>query len=149
MGAATFLRLYPRMRAGEETSTRAGAWFVEAEPASIMARAGGRSPARFAEKHEGSGRVVIVSSLFLVLFAAGLLIGGHAAIDPLLQSAMEARAAKASGDVVFAMPDGIYCRHMSFDNATAEVTEGAIERCGEDFANDRARAARSFAWRAR
>ena len=32
------------------------------------------------------------------------------------------------------MPDGIFCRHMSFDNVTAEMTEGAIERCADDIA---------------
>ena len=58
------------------------------------------SRARCDEERAKSGRVVIVSSLFLVLFTAALLIGGHAAIDPLLQSAVDARETKGAGAVV-------------------------------------------------
>ena len=79
------------------------------------------------------------------------MIGGHAAIDPLLQSAMAAREPKGTGDVVVTMPDGIFCRHMSFDNVTAAISEGAIERCPDDIAGYRPRTSnsssnRGFAW---
>jgi hypothetical protein len=98
------------------------------------------------EERAKSGRVVIVSSLFLVLFTAALLIGGHAAIDPLLQSAVDARETKGTGEVVVTMPDGIFCRHLSFDNVTAEIIEGGIERCANDIAGNRPHAGRGFAW---
>ena len=98
------------------------------------------------EEHAKSGRIVIVSSLFLVLFTAALLVGGHAAIDPILQSAVDAREAKGTGDVVVTMPDGIFCRHLSFDNVTAEISEGGIERCTKDIAGNRPRTGRGFAW---
>ena len=117
------------MSAAEKVSRDAGAWFVEADHVSVTALARRRSRARMDEERAKSGRVVIVSSLFLVLFTAALLIGGHAAIDPLLQSAVDARETKGTGEVVWTMPDGIFCRHMSFDNVTAEITEGGIERC--------------------
>ena len=119
------------MSAADKVSRDAGAWFVEADHVSVTALARRRSRARMDEERAKSGRVVIVSSLFLVLFTAALLIGGHAAIDPLLQSAVDARETKGTGDVVVTMPDGIFCRHMSFDNVTAEITEGGIERCTE------------------
>ena len=91
--------------------------------------------------------VVIVSSLFLVLLAAALLIGGRAAIDPLLQSAATARQEKGIGEVRFTMPDGIYCRHMSFDNATAAVREGSLEKCGRDLAEENESDGGRFMWR--
>ena len=96
----------------------------------------------------GSIHVVIVSALFLVLFAATLLVGGHAAIDSLVQAATQPKDPRSAGSVVFTMPDGVFCRHVSFDNVTAQVTEGAIERCVDDstIARARARPRQSFAW---
>ena len=137
------------MGAADTTSRDAGAWFVEADHVSVTALARRRSRARMDEERAKSGRVVIVSSLFLVLFTAALLIGGQAAIDPILQSAMNARQTKATGDVVVTMPDGIFCRHMSFDNVTAEIVEGGIERCTDDIAGNRPHTGRGFGWGAR
>ena len=94
------------MGAADTTSRDAGAWFVEADHVSVTALARRRSRARMDEERAKSGRVVIVSSLFLVLFTAALLIGGQAAIDPILQSAMNAWETKGTGDVVEAV------RHM-------------------------------------
>jgi hypothetical protein len=140
------LSFYAGMSAAEKVGRDAGAWFVEADHVSVTAMARRRSRARMDEERAKSGRVVIVSSLFLVLFTAALLIGGHAAIDPILQSAVDARETKGTGDVVVTMPDGIFCRHMSFDNVTAEITEGGIERCTKDIAGNRPRTGRGFAW---
>jgi hypothetical protein len=81
---------YAGMSAAEKVGRDAGAWFVEADHVSVTALARRRSRARMDEERAKSGRVVIVSSLFLVLFTAALLIGGHAAIDPILQSAVDA-----------------------------------------------------------
>jgi hypothetical protein len=144
------LLLYDGM-SGEKSSAEAGAGFVAADAVGIAAGAGRRSRARFEEQRDKSTRAVIVSTLFLVLIAAALLIGGHAAIDPLLRSTVATRQATARqangvGDVVYAMPDGVYCRHMSFDNATAEVIEGAVEPCSEDIAHGRSSAVNGFAW---
>jgi len=95
-----------------------------------------------------SVHVVIVSALFLVLFAATLLVGGHAAIDQLVQAATEPRDPRGASSVVYTMPDGIFCRHVSFDNVTAQMTEGPIERCATDVTIARARARpKAFAWR--
>jgi hypothetical protein len=95
-----------------------------------------------------SARAIIVSSLFLVLLAATLLFGGHAALDPLLRSARSAREAWAMGDVVYAMPDGKFCRHMTFDNGTGDIAEGTVERCPDDIAREEFRntGISSFAW---
>jgi hypothetical protein len=136
----------PGMSAADTASRDAGAWFVEADHASITALARRRSRARIDEERAKSGRVVVISSLFLVLFTAALLVGGHAAIDPILQSAVDARETKGTGDVIVTMPDGIFCRHMSFDNVTAEIVESGIERCTKDIAGNRPHTGRGFAW---
>jgi hypothetical protein len=134
---------------GEAPSLDAGAIFVETDAAGMAARTRRRSRVRFEEQRDKSARAVIVGSLFLVLFGAALLIGGQAAIDPLLRSAVAAPEDSERGDVVYAMPDGVYCRHLSFDNATAEVVEGGIERCGGDFTQESSRASNGFAWNTR
>lgn len=76
---------------------------------------------------------------FLVLHlivGASLLVGGRAAIDPFLHPALDANDPRAGGDVVVTMPDGKFCRHMSFDNATASMIEGTIEPCRTDISRD-------------
>jgi hypothetical protein len=134
------------MRTAQAPNQNTGAWFVEANQADATPRAARPSRTLRDENGATSSRAVIVSSLFLVLLASALLIGGHAALDPLLQSAIEARAAKGIGAVVYPMPDGIYCRRVSFDNTTAEIAETAIERCPDDIVGQRIRASQGFAW---
>lgn len=92
-----------------------------------------------------TARVAVVLSLFLVLVVAALLVGGRAVLDPLLQAA-EAGETGRAGDVVYAMPDGTFCRHMSFDNTTAELTEGTIVPCAEESHKDRPRSRTGFTW---
>jgi hypothetical protein len=97
-----------------------------------------------------STRAVIASSVFIVLLAAALLIGGHAAIDPFLHRSSDMLDARGAGDVVVTMPDGKFCRHMSFDNTTASMVEGTIEPCRVDITRDSGSAVssppRGFAW---
>jgi hypothetical protein len=96
----------------------------------------------------GNIHVVIVSSVFMVLFAATLLVGGHAAIDPLLDSATkEPRDPRSAADVVYTMPDGVFCRHVSYDNVTGEQTGESLERCEKDIAREAARPGRHFTWK--
>jgi hypothetical protein len=107
-----------------------------------------KRPVRRNSAKAGSARVVIVSAVFVVLFVATLLVGGHAALDPLLQAATQRQDPRGAGAVVYTMPDGIFCRHVSFDNVTAQVNEGPVERCADDFgiAQARARPRQGFAW---
>lgn len=136
------------MSVSDQAGPDAGAWFVEADHVSVTALARRRWRARLYDERAKSARVIIVSSLFLAFIALALMMGGHAAIAPFLQSAMQARDTHESGDIVVKMRDGIYCRHMSFDNVTAEVNEGAIQRCDEDVFRARPRPpSRGFAWR--
>lgn len=148
IGSSKVLPFDGAMNAGNVAQPDGAAWFVEADHASMTVRARQRGRSPIHDERMKSARVAIVSSLFLVLLGAALLLGGHAAIDPLLKSAMEARQAKGIGDVLYAMPDGIFCRHMSFDNVTAQVVEGSLQRCTGD-SGDRARQASGFDWHIR
>ncbi len=135
------------MGAGKNTGIGADALLAAA--ADYADGRGLLSRARVDEERAKSGRLAVVASLFLALVAAALLAGGHAAIDPLLKAAVAAREARGVGDIVYTMPDGIFCRHMSFDNTTAEIVESAVERCRTDIvARDRNRNLRAFSWRA-
>jgi hypothetical protein len=131
-----------RVHAGSVQGSRP--WFIGPSRASTAPLRQPRARARLGGTH-----AVIVFSLFLVLFAATILIGGHAAIDPLLQSAAEARDSRSAGDIVYTMPDGKFCRHLSYDNVTGEQTGGSIRLCDNDIvARSHVRSYRHFTWQA-
>jgi tRNA A37 threonylcarbamoyltransferase TsaD len=127
------------MRVVKRTSSQAATWSADIDRSD---RAPAKSPAKKAPQARSSDdgatstRAVIASSVFIVLLAATLLVGGGAAIDPFLRSAMADRDARANGDIVVTMPDGKFCRHMSFDNATATMVEGTVEPCKSDIVRD-------------
>jgi hypothetical protein len=100
--------------------------------------------ARRDEQRAKSTTFALAFSLFLALAAGALLAGGHSVIEPLLQSAAAARDARRVGDVVFALPDGIYCRRAVFDNGTGELTGGGLELCPGR--GDRVRITTGFSW---
>jgi hypothetical protein len=137
------------MRApGKASPNRTAKWSVPADHTAVSAGAR-KVPRMRLDDEDGatSARAIIVSSIFLILLAATLLFGGRAAIDPLLRSAMAAREANAVGDVVYSMPDGKFCRHMSFDNGTGDMAEGTVEQCPDDIARQEFRRTSSgFAW---
>ena len=113
---------------------------------------GGRTPmGRISRQRRGepqvkTSSVALVLSLFLVLIAAALLLGGHTVIDPLLQAAAQKREAHRVGDIIMSSPDGKMCRHLSFDNKTAEITEGAVQHCTIVSPRVNAPAERRFSW---
>ncbi len=132
------------MRAGQRTGADAVSWVAAADHVSARARRAAR--AHREDFRAKSARLAVVLSLFLVLLAAALLIGGRIVIDPMLQSAAAARGTDRLGAIVYAMPDGIFCRHLSFDNVTAELTEGAVEKCADELTRGRKSRPPNFAW---
>jgi hypothetical protein len=133
------------MRAADGTSPHSAAWFVEPDPVGAGRRA--QKGARVRQETGTSMRAVIVSTLFLVLFTTAIIFGGHAAIDPLLRMATAARHSESVGDIVMPMPDGKFCRHMSFDNKTSEMNEGDLEPCPDDLLRGQfRRGGRGFTW---
>ncbi len=95
--------------------------------------------ARRDERRAKSVRLAVVLSLFAVLLATALLVG-RAVIDPVLRPAANTRDAKRVGDIVYWMPDGSFCRRLSFDNETASLTEGR----GRTMFGQSAQGARAF-----
>lgn len=132
------------MRAAQEAGTGAVAWVAAADHASARARRAAR--AQRDDQRTKSTRLAVVLSLFLALLATALLVGGRVLIDPMLRSAAEARGTNRVGAIVYTMPDGIFCRHLSFDNVTAELSEGAVEKCSGDLLSERTRRGSNFAW---
>jgi hypothetical protein len=137
------------MRMVREASAQAAALVADAiAPAPSPEKKGAQLRVRGASAT--STRAVIISSAFIVLLTTALLIGGHAAIDPFLHRSQDMLDARGSGDVVVTMPDGKFCRHMSFDNTTASMVEGTIEPCRVDITRDNGPAVstppRGFAW---
>lgn len=141
-----FLRFDRRMSVGKDAGSETIDWYVEPDrPAPDVSGIKFRR-ARRDEQHANSLGLIITTSLFFVLFATAVMIGGHAAIAPLLRHAVAVRDGNGVGDIVYTMPDGVFCRHMSFDNATGEVTEGGLQRCAEHFEGGRAAASTGFKW---
>ncbi len=136
------------MSAGKEagTTTETIDWYVEPDQGAPVAAVADHARARRDEKRANSVGIAVTTSLLFALLAAAILVGGHAAIAPLLRSAAAARESKGVGDVVYTMPDGVFCRHMSFNNTTAEVTEGAIVPCPDPIGSGHRADASRFEW---
>ena len=132
------------MHMSARAGTDAISWVAAADHASARARRVARG--RRDDQRANSASLAIVFSLFLALLATALLVGGRVVIDPLLQAAAAARETNRVGEIVYTMPDGIFCRHLSFDNVTADLTEGAVEKCGSNVAPRRASPPAGFAW---
>jgi hypothetical protein len=150
MGGSRLLVFHGAMREGKEARfTDTIDWYVEPDQAASSVAAAptaGRSRASREQKLANSVGLAVATSLLFVLLMAAVLVGGHAAIAPLLGKAAAARASKGVGDVVFTMPDGVFCRHMSFNNATAEVNEGDIERCPDPIGGGPGEHTSRFEW---
>jgi hypothetical protein len=139
--------------AGMSTGQHAGVetidWYVE--PDYVRHDTRPREPLRVRRREDAANSLglIITTSLLFVLFAAAVTFGGHAAISPLLQEAVAAREAKAvpmTGSIVFTMPDGVYCRYLSFDNGNGEVAGAAIRQCPDQIDEDSAANATGFKW---
>jgi hypothetical protein len=117
------------MSAGQDTAIHSSHGYAFRGAAGTNARGPVAARARRHNDREHSLGLIITTSLSFILFAAAILLGGHAVIAPLLQGATTTRAANGTGDFVYTMPDGVFCQHMSFDNSTDEISEGDIEEC--------------------
>jgi hypothetical protein len=139
------------MSMGTDTGTDTMDWYVEADP--VLAGTGARdrhlARAWREEQRANSRGLIITTSLFFVLVASAVMLGGHAAIGPLLSEVVAARDANATGQMLYSMPDGVFCRHMSFDNRTEAMTEGAIERCPAPIGGHGGGVSTDFRWSTR
>lgn len=116
------------MDMGKAAGRRMIDWRVEADRGISKERGRESERIRRDEARASSLGLIITTSLLCAIFAAAAMFGGHA-IGPLLRHAAAVRDAKGIGALVYTMPDGVFCRRMSFDNATGAVGPAAIERC--------------------
>lgn len=79
-----------------------------------------------AKTWERSTHVVIVWCLFFGVMTVAWLMG-RIAVDRLVLAAEGAGADVA--DIVYVMRDGIHCRHILFDNETAQVADRGVGAC--------------------
>lgn len=136
------------MSAGKHPGLETFDWYVEADHAAADSRGRVYSRARRDEARANSLGLIITTSLLFVLVASAIMFGGHAAMAPLFRRAVTERDVNSTGDIVYTMPDGVFCRHLSFDNATGEITEGAVEQCADRMGGDRLSSTK-FRWGAR
>ena len=105
------------------------------------------SRSRRLELRAKTARLVVVLLLFLMLITAAMFIGGRSVIGPMLQKAMaQTRDTHRTGAIVFTTPDGTFCRHLAFDNKTAELRESTVLQCPEARSRESAHAPSGFAW---
>lgn len=101
------------------------------------------------EKRANSLALIVTTSLLFILIASALMVGGHAAIGPLLSRSVPTGEANTTGDIVYTMPDQVFCRHMTFDNATGSINEGVTKRCEDSSDGADQSASTWFKWNTR
>ena len=106
-------------------------WRVEPEHSGPASGPHVSSHTRRDEERANSLALIVTTSLLFILLASALMVGGHAAIGPLLSRSVRAGEAINTGDVVYTMPDRVFCRHMTFDNGSGAIREGAMARCAD------------------
>jgi len=110
----------------------------------------GASPSQSSRRGDGrakTARLAVVSSLFLVFLAVVLFVGCRKVVGPMLrEAAAQSSEAHRKADIVFTMPDGAFCRHLAFDNRTAELRESTVVQCQEARPRESFRPPRGFAW---
>jgi hypothetical protein len=139
------LLFHPGMSTGKDAGSNTFDSEVEADHSAAEAR----RPAYLRAlglAHANSLGLIVTTSLFFILLASAIMFGGHAAIGPLLRSVAPGGNGTRTGDIVYTMPDGVFCRHMSYDNATGDVTESGVERCPDHIVDDASSASGGFQW---
>lgn len=140
------------MRTGEHAGSEPIDWYVEPDYTRLDVRTRESLRARHDQERVNSLGLIITTSLLFVLFAAAVTFGGHAAIVPLLQEAVAARDAQGlpvTGSIVYTMPDGVYCRYLSFDNSSGEFGSAAIRQCPDQAREESPGVMSAFKWNTR
>lgn len=144
--AASFLSFDSGMNAGKRAPTDNVEWYVHANHAGRFGHSMRASHASFDERRANSLALIITTSLLFVLFASALMVGGHAIISPLLRAAPASGDVNRRGDIVYTMPDGMFCQHMTFDNSTGRIAAGGIDRCDPGVGSEAADRRTGFKW---
>ncbi len=140
------LRFAPAMTGmGKPIGRREIDWQAEADEVILQARGHDFARMQRGEQRASTFGLIIATTLLCTIFAAATLFGGHA-IGPLLRHAAAVRDAKGIGALVYTMPDGVFCRRMSFDNATGALGPTQIERCSQVAEKERGGMATKYKW---
>jgi len=104
-----------------------------------------REVRRAREARTGFWRASIVSAFFTAVLIANLFVGAVVIVGKFRKEA-DTTSAKI-GRAIIPTLDGVFCRHVLFDNRTSETKEDKISRCDD---RDNARASRrsktTFSW---
>ena len=147
IAAASFLALGSAMSAGKPTATGHAQWYVQGDQVRRFGHGLHATHSGFDEKRANSLALIITTSLLFVLLASAVLVGGHAVISPLLRpSAVTGNTTNNRGDIVYTMPDGMFCQHMTFDNTTGRITSGGMDRCDPGVGDGGDRLSTGFKW---
>jgi len=141
--------LYCAMHGSEQDGAQAAAASAPAQGIAGRRRLRRKMLSRWREQRVTSVWFTIAFTLFLMLAASALLVGGGAVIHPLIESMAAGRDVQQVGEILYTLPDGHFCRRSSFDNATGEVSGGDVEPCPTELGPRRPappRASRGFAW---
>lgn len=131
IGRANFVGSTAGMSAGRTEHGETMDWYVEPDHFGGPRRTAlSLSRRRRADERVNALAFAITAALLFVLVAGAVMFGGRIGIGVLLpRGGAGAADADRTGSIVYAMPDGVFCRRMAFDNSTAEVTSVAVERC--------------------
>jgi hypothetical protein len=144
IAAASFLSLVSGMSAGKNAVTNSAQWYVQGDHArrfSVHA-----AHAEHDDRRANSLALIITTSLLFVLLASAVMVGGHAVISPLLRTPAVTGNTHSRGDIVYTMPDGTFCQHMTFDNTTGRITIGGIDRCDPGLGGSSSSFSTGFKW---
>ena len=88
-------------------------------------------------------RVSIVSAFFAVVLGANLFVGVVMMVKAFRKEA--ATTAVPIARVTYPMLDGVFCRHVLFDNTTVQTKEDKVSRC-DDRRDQARRGGTTFNW---
>jgi hypothetical protein len=74
-------------------------------------------------------RALIVGALFSLLLATGLVIGTSLIPDPPPELRIAPPSEFRTGRILYALPSGMVCRHVKFDNVTGEIGDLGTGPC--------------------
>jgi hypothetical protein len=147
---ATVLRSYRAMAAGRLANTSSSERNARSARTRGWTGASSSRRPRRGDMRARTARRALFLSVFLVFLAGALFIGCRKIVGPILrEAAAQTSETHRKGDIVFTMPDGAFCRHLAFDNKTAELRESTVVQCQEARPRGSAHPPRGFAWGAR
>jgi hypothetical protein len=137
------------MSAAKHTATDSAQWYVHPDRSRRFGHGVHVSHVSLDERRANSLALIITTSLLFVLFASALMVGGHAIISPLLRAPAVTGNTNNRGDIVYTMPDGAFCQHMTFDNTTGRITTGSVDHCDSGFGGGGGSLSPGFKWGSR